>query len=67
MVDIEKYDKNEEKKNRVPHLFLRKQWYKVVESVFMKENNSRENKVEFRHCEKATKFEKNLPLFLTFT
>ena len=40
--------------------------YKVVESVFMKENNSRENKVKFRNCEKATKFEKNLPLVLTF-
>ena len=26
----------------------------------MKENNSRENKVKYGHCEKATKFEKNL-------
>ena len=33
------------KQKRAQHLFLRKQWYKVVESVFIKDNNSRENTV----------------------
>ena len=32
----------------------------------MKENNSRENKVKYGHCEKATKFEKNLQPVSTF-